>query len=102
MLPAHLLPILERLRAAYPAGVPDEDYLPLLAALRNDLSDDHLAQVVAELVDDEVVVVDNDAAKIEGRLRPAPSEVERVRARLISAGYEFDSEEGCSLPSAND
>jgi len=42
----------------FPYGVPQEDYLPLLVVLREGLSEENLAAVVAELMDDEVAVVE--------------------------------------------
>ncbi|MEU4471451.1 DUF3349 domain-containing protein [Micromonospora sp. NPDC023888] len=87
MLPPHLVPVLKILRLAYPGGPPDRDYLPLLAALQADLCESNLAAVVAELVDGEAAVVDNDAAAAASTRRPPPQEVERVRRLLISAGY---------------
>ncbi len=88
MLPPHLLPVLSLLQKAYPGGLPDTDYLPLLAVLQADLCDENLADVVAELVNGETVVVDNDAAAVASQRRPSVQEVERVRRRLISVGYD--------------
>ena len=36
-------------RAGYPHGVPETDYIPLLALLRRRLSDDQVAAVAAQL-----------------------------------------------------
>jgi hypothetical protein len=36
-------------RAGYPQGVPEADYIPLLALLRRRLSDDEVAAVAAQL-----------------------------------------------------
>jgi hypothetical protein len=36
-------------RAGYPQGVPENDYIPLLALLRRRLSDDEVAVVAREL-----------------------------------------------------
>ncbi|MGC5022648.1 DUF3349 domain-containing protein [Micromonospora sp. DT47] len=87
MLPPYLLPVLEVLQRAYPSGLPARDYLPLLAVLEADLCEGNLAAVVAELIDDETVVIANDAAAAASLRRPPPQEVERVRRRLVSAGY---------------
>jgi len=38
--PDHLRDVVEDLRRAYPDGVPDEDYLPLLAVLATDFSEE--------------------------------------------------------------
>jgi hypothetical protein len=38
------------LRAGYPEGVPDRDYIPLVALLRRRLSDDEVVAVATELI----------------------------------------------------
>jgi hypothetical protein len=93
MLDPHLRYELEVLRRAYPDGVPDDDYLPLLVVLWPDFSDRNLAAVVAELIGGEPAIVSNDAAAaVAGRRRPSPQDVDRVRELLASAGYEADHE----------
>jgi len=89
-LPGYLMPVLAMLRRAFPEGVPDGDYLPLLVVLREGLSERNLAVVVAELMDDEIVVVDNDAAAAVSVRRPPATEVVRLRDRLIAVGWEPD------------
>jgi hypothetical protein len=44
------------------AGVPDDDYLPLLAELSADMSEENVGIVAAELVEGERVVAANDTA----------------------------------------
>lgn len=87
-LPPHLEPVLVVLRRAYPHGLPDSDYLPLLAVLDPEFSARNLAVVVAELIDGEIAVVDNDAAAVAGYRRPPSAEMERVRRHLLANGYE--------------
>jgi hypothetical protein len=86
-LAEHLQPTLAILRRAYPQGLPERDYMPLLVALEEDLSARNLAAVVAELVDGETVVVENDAAAAMSRSRPSVSDVERVRKLLMDHGW---------------
>lgn len=90
LLPEYLVPVLETLRRAFPEGVSDEDYLPLLVVLREGLSEGNLALVVAELMDDEIVVIDNDAAAAVSVRRPPAAEVQRLRDRLIASGWVPD------------
>lgn len=49
------------LRRTYPEGIPNDQYLPLLAALYISMSPRGLARLVAEFTDREYVVVLNDA-----------------------------------------
>ncbi len=41
--------IVDFLRVGYPEGVPQQDYIPLLALLRRQLTDDEVREVVASL-----------------------------------------------------
>ncbi|PWJ62486.1 DUF3349 domain-containing protein [Rathayibacter iranicus] len=82
------------LRAGYPAGVPEQDYLPLLGLLRRSLTTDEVEQVVARLLSEseraETVV---SPAVVRRRIEqlllgPAlPEDIARVSARLASAGW---------------
>lgn len=86
-LPVHLQPMLAMLRHAYPHGLPDCDYIPLLVVLQEYLSARNLAAVVAELVDGETVVIENDAAAALSQRRPEPGDVKRVRDFLEKSGW---------------
>ena len=48
-LPPVLNSIVSWLRAGYPQGVPDQDYIPLIAILSRRLTSDEVAAVAAEL-----------------------------------------------------
>ena len=87
-----LASLLDDLRRAYPDGVPDDEYMALLAVLGKEISERNLGQVVAELVDSESVVVANDAAAALSTRRPGPAAEERVRSRLAGAGLVLDPE----------
>ena len=50
-LPSFLARIVDWLRAGYPDGVPGQDYIPLVALLGSQLTDDELAQDVANRLD---------------------------------------------------
>jgi len=82
-------------RRAYPRGVPEQDYAPLLVILQEHLSERNLSAVVAELIDGETVVVANDAAAVMGDRRPRPDDVERVKTFLEAHGWP---QEGQDLP----
>ncbi len=82
--------IIGQLRVAYPeARVPDGDYWPLLVVLKEGgMSDENLSKVVAEVIDGELVVIDNDIAKALTSHQPRRADVERIRRRLRLAGWE--------------
>ena len=50
-LPPFLSSIVDWLRAGYPDGVPEHDYLPLFALLASQLSEDELESIAAELAE---------------------------------------------------
>ena len=91
------------LRAGYPAGVPEQDYVPLLGILRRSLTPGELEEVVENLVEDaERADADGGSighqqlrARIEDLLLgPAlPQDLVRVSARLASAGWPLGSPE---------
>jgi hypothetical protein len=75
--------------------LPKADYYPLLAVLQTDMSEENLSHVVAAFLDDETVVIANDAAKAASALAPSLNDVIRVRSRLEAAGWkpELDEDE---------
>lgn len=88
-LGSELQRVLDQLRQAYPRGVvPDGDYAALLVILQEDMSIEALSKVVAALVEDELVVVENQAAEAVSRRRPTADDIERVRRKLQKAGWE--------------
>lgn len=80
------------LRAGYPEGVPDNDYMPLLALLTRRLSNDEVKAVAGELMarrDFDHVDIGVAITAITDEL-PAPDDVERVRQRLAAKGWPLD------------
>jgi hypothetical protein len=92
-LPEPLMEVLELLQRAYPDGLPRADYLPLLAVLQVDMSEENLSRVVAEFLDDETLVIANDAAKAASVSTPRREEIGRVRSRLEAAGWKPELDE---------
>jgi hypothetical protein len=79
------------LRAGYPAGLPERDFVPLLALLRRRLGDEEVTEVGERLVaagDVPASRVDV-AAAIAGVTSELPSDedVERVRRYLAEHGW---------------
>jgi hypothetical protein len=89
-----LRPVLAILQQAYPESLPQPDYRALLVVLGDLMCDRNLALVVAEFIDGEPVVVDNDAAAAQGYRKPARHDVTRVRAALDAHGLaDLDDED---------
>jgi Protein of unknown function (DUF3349) len=78
-------------RAGYPQGVPETDYIPLLALLRRQLSEDEAAAVAAQLAargELNIDTADIGAAitRITDEL-PSPADLDRVQRRLEAIGW---------------
>jgi hypothetical protein len=89
-LPPFLTSIIDWLRAGYPEGVPEHDYMPLFALLARKLSDDEVAALAEELastaaptsaqaVHDAIAAVTHDT--------PSDADIARVSARLAAGGW---------------
>jgi hypothetical protein len=91
-LPPILQSIVDFLRKGYPQGVPEQDYLPLFALLRRRLSDEEVQQIAEDLAVQSPDEHTSNAIRsaIEHLLNETPSEsdVDRVRAQLLAAGWE--------------
>jgi uncharacterized protein DUF3349 len=81
-------------RAGYPQGVPETDYIPLLALLRRRLSDDEVAAVAAQLVARGEMNIDpSDIGVAITRITdelPSQADLERVQHRLQAIGWPVD------------
>jgi hypothetical protein len=90
-LPPFLSSVVNWLRAGYPNGVPESDYIPLIAILARRLSNDEVQQVAHELVDTGTLPADNvDIGVVITRVTdelPREEDVRRVRDRLIAVGW---------------
>ncbi|WP_034090025.1 DUF3349 domain-containing protein [Streptacidiphilus albus] len=89
-LPPFLSAVITWLRAGYPEGVPEHDYLPLFALLSRRLPDADVAALADELAD----VGDPASAQAiraaiatATRAEPLDADVARVSSRLAAAGW---------------
>ena len=87
-------PFLDRvitwLRAGYPSGVPDVDYVPLFAILGYHLSNEEVTAIAAELENSSDPATRDEIKKaIETATnnKPLDSDIDRVRARLAAGGW---------------
>jgi len=97
--PQLLRKVVEWLRAGYPNGVPQGDYIPLVALLRRQLSGEELDHVTAELIDDSLHQLE-PISKIDAGVKitkvtdelPHEADIARVRELLFAGGWPFDDE----------
>jgi len=90
--------ILQWLRAGYPDGVPQQDYVALLGILRRSLTETELSQVVEELTteaasDQQLLTRELVEQRIHDVVKGSINEedVTRVSARLAAAGWPLGS-----------
>jgi hypothetical protein len=89
-LPPFLSSIIDWLRAGYPEGVPDVDYIPLFALLGSQLTDtevSEIADVLASESDPDSAVAIRKAIGNVTHEKVLDSDIARVRARLAGGGW---------------
>ena len=90
------------LKGGYPHGIPEADYVPLLAVLRRRLSADEIAEladriVSAGLVPAERVDVGAEFLRVTHEL-PSEDELRRVSETLAASGIDVSYERPGWLP----
>ena len=89
-LPPVLSRIIEWLRAGYPEGVPDVDYIPLFALLGSQLTNEEVSLIATELeasTDPESAEAIKKAIVEVTNTTPNDADVNRVRSRLAAGGW---------------
>ena len=85
------------LRSGYPTGVPENDYLPILALLSRRLTKDEVLLVARQLMrmpEPDFVDIGAEIMLITDEV-PAPGDVERVREKLVTNGWPLDDPRDC-------
>jgi hypothetical protein len=87
--PAGLESTYRLIASAYPDGVPEDSYWPLLTLLNEGMSFRPLARAVSHFTGKDYAHVYNDVLKINAAMvKPDEAELERTRQRLVSCGYD--------------
>ncbi|MGV9826327.1 MULTISPECIES: DUF3349 domain-containing protein [unclassified Gordonia (in: high G+C Gram-positive bacteria)] len=97
--PQFLKRIVDWLRAGYPNGVPENDFNPLIALLRRQLTEDEVTEVSGELIR-ESPPPPEPISKIDAGVKitrvtqelPHDADIDRVRAHLEALGWPFDDQ----------
>jgi hypothetical protein len=100
-LPPVLRAIIGWLRAGYPDGVPDVDYIPLFALLGSQLTDSDVKAIVAELASEskpESAEAIQHAFEAVTNHKPSDADVARVRSRLAAGGWPLARPERITDP----
>lgn len=89
--------VVDWLREGYPAGIPAQDTVPVLALLRRRLTDSEVAEIATELRASGLLPADPDATvgsthigaeitKVTDEL-PLPEDIQRVAEHLLFRGF---------------
>lgn len=79
--------IIDWLRAGYPHGVPDQDYVALFGVLRRHVSDEEIVAVVRELPGDPDEETIRRVLSAETHQEASTEDVRRVSAALAAGGW---------------
>jgi hypothetical protein len=93
-LPSVLQKVVDWLRAGYPEGVPEMDYIPLFALLSRRLSSEEVSQVAAELAALGEINGLEAVRQAVSHVTHQPaldSDVARVESRLAAVGWVPDA-----------
>jgi hypothetical protein len=104
-LPPVLSKVVAWLRAGYPEGVPDVDYIPLFALLGSQLTDSEVNAIGDELAnesDPRSAESIRHAIKAVTSQKPSDADVARVRAKLAAGGWPLAKPDLASWPDAPD
>ena len=89
-LSALLVKVIDWLRAGYPNGVPEHDYIPLFALLGSQLTDEDVSLIAAELALSSAQGSAEEirkAASAITRTAVSDSDITRVRSHLAAGGW---------------
>jgi hypothetical protein len=90
-LPPFLAKVITWLRAGYPEGVPEHDYLPLFALLGSQLTEDEVTAIADELASESrpesAAAIRHAISAATANHHPGDADVARVRSRLAAGGW---------------
>lgn len=87
-IPTHLVSTYQLLQCAFPQGINEQFYLPLLSILYEEMSDRNLAQVIAEFTGRDYHAVLNDVYRVVATPTFSPELIEAVQQKLMGCNYE--------------
>ena len=96
-LPESLSKVVAWLRAGYPEGVPQQDYLPLFALLGSQLTNDEVTLIGDELsfeADPDSAEAIKHAITAVTHSKPSAADINRVRSHLAAGGWPLAHPEG--------
>ena len=96
-LPEFLSKVVDWLRAGYPEGVPEHDYIPLFALLGSQLTNDEVTLIANELAfstdPESAEAMKKAISVITHNTEVHDSDIARVRAHLAAGGWPLATPE---------
>lgn len=87
-LPTYLIDTYKMLASAFPRGVDEEIYYPLLFLLYEEMSDRSLARAIAAFTGQDYHQVLNDVYKVATLDNLSTEAIDRVKKQLLEHGYD--------------
>jgi hypothetical protein len=92
-VPKYLKSTYKMISLAYPNGIDESKYFPLMAVLYQYMSDRNLAEVIALFTGKKLDTVLNDVYRSQSTNKPRNDELESIKKELIPFGFEEWAEE---------
>jgi Protein of unknown function (DUF3349) len=83
----YLLSTYKLIQRAFPDGVKQDDYFPLLALLYDEISDRNLAEVMAHCTGKDYSIVLNDVYAVGSTDAPDTEAIAKLKEHLLACGY---------------
>jgi hypothetical protein len=87
-VPAYMASTYRLVQRAFPDGITDETYWPLLSILGEEMSDRSVARLISYVTGREYAHALHDMLRVQSTDLPPAEEVNRVKERLRACGYE--------------
>lgn len=88
LVPKHLESTYRMIKAAFPNGIENTDYFPLLFLLYEHMSDRNLGEVISAITGKDVAITVNDIQKSVSVNLPSDEARKNIRNKLLSYGFE--------------
>ncbi|WP_435924044.1 DUF3349 domain-containing protein [Paenibacillus sp. DYY-L-2] len=93
LIPKHLESTYKMLKNAFPNGIGNEEYFPLMSLLYEYMSDRNLAEVISAITGQDIAITLNDTQKAVSVNMPSDEYMQKIRKKLLPHGFEEWTEE---------
>lgn len=93
LMPKHLESTYKMLKNAFPNGIGNDDYFPLMSLLYEYMSDRNLAEVISSITGKDIAITLNDIQKSVSVNLSSDEVIKNIRKKLLPYGFEEWTEE---------